>query len=787
MLMLRRAAVFVGVLTLSSTVLVPPAAATTPVGGTTPAAVTEPAGGIRSAAATQAATTAYDLPATSVAGASVAVAPVVRGLPAERPMRLDTQVVDEADVLGDRRGEVQSALQELRQETGLQLFVVYVQTFSGRSAQNWADETAERSDLGTRDALLAVATRDRSYAYSFDRDYPLTDAQLDQVARVAIEPPLGANDWAGAAIGAADGYQAVLDRTTIPEPTIQPGPPDTPSSGERAASLAKVLVPLGLILAGLLALWLVPKARRRKQARESAALAKAKTEEIAGRANVLLVELDNELRASEQELVLATGQYGPEATASFTAALAAARAELGEAFRLRTSLDQDENIDDPTRRQRLLEIVERCERADKGLDAEAEAFEKLRGIEPRVTEFLTALATRRADLDQRAGRAEATMTSLHRRYTDSALSTVAGDVTEARERLAFAAATLDEAGAAAREQALPRAALGVRTAEEALGQVETLLDGIERLDGDLTAAREAADALLAELDTEIAQGRALLAGRPLPLPPGQPPMHGQHSMPGQPPVAGQYSTPGRPGVPGGGELPPERQAELTAAVTRAEQVTAAVRAEFAGPTTDPQAAVHRLEEVDAAMDRALASSIEAAQRVARARSLLPRSIQVAAAEIDSASRFVHTRRGAVGQHPRVLLAEAGQHLDRARSLAEVDPVTALAAAQQASTLAGRASQAARSDVNTWNQGGFAGHGGGSGGDAFWGALLGGILSGNSSGGTWGGGYGGSSSRSRRSSSSYRSSGSSRRSSGSSSRRSGGGRSSGGRRGGGGRF
>ncbi|WP_428963376.1 TPM domain-containing protein [Micromonospora fluostatini] len=742
MVMLRRAAVLVGVLILGTTTLAGPAAATRP---------------------------------------STAPVPVAQVL-AERPMRLDSQLVDEADVLGDRRDAAQQALTELRQRTGLQLFVVFVHTFSGRSAQNWADETATRSDLGDRDALLAIATRDRSYAYSFAQDYPLTDGQLDEVARVAIEPPLGANDWAGAVIGAAQGYQTASEGRSIPQPAIQPGPPDTPSSGERAGSAAKVLVPLLLLAAVLVALWWWPRHRRRKEARAAAELARARTEEIAAKANGLLVELDNELHASEQELALATGQYGAEATAAFTAALVSARQELAEAFRLRISLDQ-ENVDDATRRQRLLEIVERCERADQRLDAEAEAFERLRAIEPRVTEFLTDLAARRTALQQRTEQADATMTRLRQRYAGSALTTVAGDVDAARDRLAFAAATLADAGTAAREQALPRAALGVRTAEEALGQVDTLLGGVERLDGDLTAAREAADALLTELDTEIAQGRALLSGSAVP-PAGAPGTPSAGVAPGAP--AWTPGPAGAPGTPVGGPVPVEGQAELAAAVAEAERVTSAVRAEFARPTTDPQAALHRLEAADAALDRALATSIEAAQRVARARALLGRSIQVAAAEIDAASRYVHTRRAAVGQQSRVLLAEAGQHLDRARALAEADPVTALAAAQEAAKLAGRASRAARTDVDAWSHGGFAGPTGGSGAgaDAFLGALLGGILSGGSSGGGWGGGYGGSSSRSRRSGG-YRGGGSSvRRSGGSSGRRSGGG---GGRRGGGGRF
>ncbi|KXK62214.1 hypothetical protein AWW66_09250 [Micromonospora rosaria] len=742
MVMLRRAAVLVGVLILGTTTLAGPAAATR---------------------------------------ASTDRVPVAQVL-AERPMRLDSQLVDEAGVLGDRRDAAQQALTELRQRTGLQLFVVFVHTFSGRSAQNWADETATRSDLGDRDALLAIATRDRSYAYSFAQDYPLTDGQLDEVARVAIEPPLGANDWAAAVIGAAQGYQAASEGRSVPQPAIQPGPPDTPSSGERAGSAAKVLVPLLLLAAVLVALWWWPRHRRRKEARAAAELARARTEEIAAKANGLLVDLDNELRASEQELALATGQYGAEATAAFTAALVSARQDLAEAFRLRISLDQ-ETVDDATRRQRLLEIVERCERADQRLDAEAEAFERLRAIEPRVTEFLTDLTARRTTLQQRTEQADATMTQLRQRYAGSALTTVAGDVDAARERLAFAAATLAEAEAAAGQQALPRAAVGVRTAEEALGQVDTLLSGVERLDGDLTAAREAADALLTELDTEIAQGRALLSGTPLP-PAGVPGTPGAGAVPGAP-AGGPV-----PGAPAGGPVPAEGRTELAAAVAEAERVTTAVRAEFARPTTDPQAALHRLEAADAVLDRALATSIEAAQRVARAQALLGRSIQVAAAEIDAASRFVHTRRAAVGQQPRVWLADAGQHLDRARALAEADPVTALAAAQEAAKLAGWASRAARSDVDAWSHGGFAGPTGGSGSgagaEAFLGALIGGILSGGSSGGGWSGGYGGSSSRSRRSGG-YRSGGSSvRRSSGSSGRRSGGG-GGGGRRGGGGRF
>ena len=59
---------------------------------------------------------------------------------AEEPFRLDQQVVDEADVLGDE-AQVDAALDELQSEDGVQLFVVTVDTFGDLSAGEWLQET----------------------------------------------------------------------------------------------------------------------------------------------------------------------------------------------------------------------------------------------------------------------------------------------------------------------------------------------------------------------------------------------------------------------------------------------------------------------------------------------------------------------------------------------------------------------------------------------------------------------------------------------------------------------
>jgi hypothetical protein len=174
-------------------------------------------------------------------------------------------------------------------------------------------------------------------------------------------------------------------------------------------------------------------------------------------------------------------------------------------------------------------------------------------------------------------------------------------------------------------------------------------------------------------------------------------------------------------------------------------VVAQVRTELAATRPDPAAAVARLHAADANLDQALAEARDAAERATRARALLAQTLPVARAEVSAASDFITTRRGAVDAGARASLSEAQRHLALAESLASTDPVAALAAAQQAQSLAASASESARHDVANW--GGYGGYGSGYGGrgfdaGSFAGAVLGGILAGQSRGGSWGGGWGG---------------------------------------------
>ena len=126
---------------------------------------------------------------------------------AEAPLRINGDITDPAGALGSDTSRVQAALDKLSSETDMRLYVVYVKSFSGREGQDWADRSAQASQLGRRDALLAVAVDDRAYGISLDNQFPLSDTVVTAIETQDVRPRLTANDWAGAAIALADGLR----------------------------------------------------------------------------------------------------------------------------------------------------------------------------------------------------------------------------------------------------------------------------------------------------------------------------------------------------------------------------------------------------------------------------------------------------------------------------------------------------------------------------------------------------------------------------------------------------
>ncbi|MGQ4408176.1 TPM domain-containing protein [[Kitasatospora] papulosa] len=634
------------------------------------------------------------------------------------PLSREGQITDRVGALGDREPQAEAALDHLFDTQRVQLFVVYVRDFSGRDARTWADETANRNGLGQEDVLLAVATHDRRYAYSVDRGSRLTDAQLRDVANTAIEPALRQNDWAGAAIGAADGYAAVLAGDPVTAPAVTPGAADPGGGSSGSGTSANLIVPLAVLAVALaVAAFAFARRRRRTSSRTTPAAGgwggtgaagapQVPLPELDARAKEDLVDTDDAVRTSDEELGFATAQFGEEAAAPFAEAVGYARTELTAAFRLRQQLDDAFPEDDATRRRMLDEIISRCADANGRLDAVSEDFDRLRALERNAPHAVAMAEAAFRDLAARVSASETALDAMRERYAGSAAAPAAEDVEQAKDRLAFATTALDEARRAVDGGDDARAAVYVRAAEGAIKQVSTLVDGVGRRARELAEAAEKLPGALTATETDLADAGGLLAGTPERVP----------------------------------------TADLRGRVARAEAVVREVRGELGAGPYDPVDALRRVEEADAALDEALAGAREQERGGLRARSLLVRAMLTARSSVGAAADYIGTHRGAVGSQARTRLAEAQRRWERAGELtAADDPQGALAEARQADALAARARSLAEQDVRDYHDrndvGGPRGEGG-AGGAVLGGILLGGLLGGGRGGG-FGGGFGGS--------------------------------------------
>ncbi|CAL9529143.1 hypothetical protein SUDANB99_03981 [Streptomyces sp. enrichment culture] len=678
---------------------------------------------------------------------------------AEEPGPLDRrgQITDRVDALGVRAPEVARALDRLYDEHRLQLFVVYVRDFSGRSPREWADATADRNGLGTDDVLLAVATRERRYAYTADAAGRLTQARLDEVARTAVEPALRAGDWAGAAIGAADGYAAALSGRPVPVPALTPGVPDPGGGGSPAADL---LVPVVLVAGALtVAGYAYTSRRRRARTRTTphGGVSVPAPPELDERARRALVETDDAVRTSQEELGFAQAQFGEAAAKPFAEAVAYAQGELTAAFRLRQRLDDAEPEDEVTRRAMLEEIVARCADAGRRLDEESAAFDALRDLERTAPGALAAALAAHRELEGRLTTAEAALSAMRDRYTDAAAAPVATAPSEARARLAFAAANLSRArealeggaggaeagggtgtggaeaggtgtggagsgaeagaarsgaeagtggagsggGAAGGGGERVSVALYLRAAEGALAQAARLVEAVDRRAVELAEAAGRLPGALAEAEADLAEARGVLEGTP------------------------------------GGTA-----AGLRGRTARLESVVRDVRRAAEAGRYDPVDALRRTEEADAALDEAL----EREGGLRRARAFLDQALLAARSSVGAAEDYLATHRGAVASVARTRLAEARRHLAAAEAGAgpgaggtgpgaDADPRAALADAQRADALARQAQALAEQDVRLR---GAPGGPGGLGGAVLGGILLGGLMGGGMPGGFAGG-------------------------------------------------
>ena len=210
------------------------------------------------------------------------------------------------------------------------------------------------------------------------------------------------------------------------------------------------IVAATLILGGALLVggWLLLSARRRtgsgqgsgrgirehleRPQRGPVAMKPKDLEELANR---ILVETDDAIRDSDQELGFAQAQFGDDAAAPFVAAIAGAKDDIKGAFTIRQRLDDETPEDAPTHRQMLIDLVVACRKAQDRLHAETHRFDELRALEKEAPGILAGLPAKADALEARLPAAQAALTALGS-YADADWQAVASNVDNARTRIA---------------------------------------------------------------------------------------------------------------------------------------------------------------------------------------------------------------------------------------------------------------------------------------------------------------------------------------------------------------
>ncbi|MFF2488385.1 TPM domain-containing protein [Microbacterium sp. NPDC058062] len=624
-------------------------------------------------------------------GAALATPPVTLGSSAE-------YVLDESGVLSSgQRSEAQSRLEQLKSDTGLDLWVAYVGEFTDPSnATEWAVQTAQDNTLGVSQYLLAVATEGRAYYLWGDPAGPVSDDQLGAIEQQQIQPALARDDWLGAIDAAADGLTDAVGGGSETPAT------DSGGSGWLTWLLVIVVVGVGIVL-------LVMLLRRRKKGAVTAGPAgppQPSIEELERRASSLLVETDDAIKTSTQELGFAKAQFGDAATTEFEAALATAQQSLAEAFELKQKLDDHIPDSEQDTRAWNERIIALCEASNTLLDEKAAAFDELRKLEQNAPEALARVHDAKEKAEASLDQATSRLQSLQTAYAPEALATVVDNPEQAKQRLAFADEQLTAAQAAIGAGDGGEAAVGIRAAEEAVGQATLLENAIDKLATDLAEGERNATALVAELESDIAAASAL----------------------------------------------PDTDGRIAGVIASTRQQLDAARAQLSGTAKRPLAALQSLEAANTQIDTLVQGVRDAEAQAQRARQMVGQVMMQAQAQVSAAEDYITARRGAVGAQARTRLAEAGASLARAQALQASDPQQAMQQAQRADQLAGQAIQLAQNDVGAFDggMGGMFGGGqqsGGQSGGGMLGAVLGGIvlnsvLSGGRSSGGMGGGLGG---------------------------------------------
>lgn len=625
---------------------------------------------------------------------------------AEEPFDLDpgVRISDTTGALGNT-SQLSESLADLTANQQVNLFVITIDEFEDpTSSADWATQFATLNNMGSNDVLLVIATEARQAYFIAGSTGLLSASQQEDIYQNYIFPKLADSDYLGAAEAAVTGINETLSSSSGTAAAVAGRATEMVGGAATLLGVAAVAGGGAYVLSRSRKTKRTPGPQGRPRPTTGPAGPAPSLEQLRTQAGHLLVQTDDAIAHSLQEVEFARLQYGDAEVAPFVRAIEQAKAHMQRSFQLQKQLDDEIPDTEADQRAWLTEIIGRTQDAQKALSEQVANFTELRKLEDNAPTALASLRQQITAVEALFPAAQAALDRLGATYAPTAFGVVADNVTEARNRLNFAQESAKEAeGHLASNRSA--AIMELRAGEEGIGQAKGLLQAVHKAETDLGSMSASLDNALIIADRDVATARELA----------------------------------RTGAP--------NSPQLSAAAAGVQAVLGQIRSERASGLIDPYLLNARLHEVRSDLDAALGIVRQEHETVHSARESLSHALVSAQAQVSAASDYVWARRGGVKSEARTRLREAERNLSEAQKLQTTDPVTALARANEAIRLASDAQRIARSDVDSFNRRNSYRPGPVSGGN-FNSAMLGGILLGtllggnnnsSSSGGSWGGG------------------------------------------------
>jgi chromosome segregation ATPase len=432
---------------------------------------------------------------------------------------------------------------------------------------------------------------------------------------------------------------------------------------------------LGFILVVALIVGIGLLFRRRSGARGAPrSVAGVGINELTLQAGTALVHADDSVESAENEVGFAIAQFGTERTREFAEAVASARSDVMEAFRLKQQLDDAYPDTDQQRRDWTKRVISLADKAERVIQQQNSAFTALRRSEAdspaRLAALREGIVTTRAQLRSSAD----TLERLTTRYSPTTVAGIRGNIATAERLLGEASDRADDAESRISNTGVNRSSVTAAAApvstelDAAAALVHNARNSLAAIDdraAELAQAESTLAALMTDTRTDLGEAKAMRDNAP----------------------------------------DAESGARVLSAITGVEAALASlppVTALASAPTgamaslgeaasVDPVGGIERLGSAVAQLDTALASARNQQQRLEHARTALVGALVAARSQIGEAKSYMAGNRAGVDARTR--LAEAERQLMLAES--ESDPVEALDAARRSATSARDADALAR--------------------------------------------------------------------------------------------